>query len=134
MALNEHVPPGALMAYVESGRGETERLPGHLQACEFCGEMLEALSPTAEPNCLAEKIPDAVYKETRCPETPDAMARFLMKFMRSGVPGETLLPFFRHMNDCYDCFELFIINWSAYCDQKKSAALDRDEEDRNGAN
>ncbi len=124
MTLNEHLPPGVLMAYAESGRGETRRVPDHVRACESCSGMLEALAPTAESGRLAERIPDHVYTETCCPETPDATAQFLMKFMRSGVAGETLLPFFRHMNDCYDCFELFIVNWSAYCDQKNGAVPD----------
>ncbi len=122
-----HFRPGTLLAVVETKNPGAE-FQAHLQACDACMNAFKLFQSLTDRGSLRTEPLDSAYSEHVCPRTDEETALFLLKFLRNGLPEDLALPFYKHLNNCQDCREIFWVNWAAYCDAKSSAKNEDDNE------
>lgn len=53
-----------------------------------------------------------------CPDSDMDYLSLFLTFLNNGLSKEYAANLFKHLNDCYPCFEKFVINWNAYVSVK----------------
>ncbi len=114
-AQTEHLSFG-LQWRLASRPSETGAARRHLDACPACRAVYDCYRTYAQdqPHSDPDALPAGLTEP--CTEAPPLMARapeFFARFMLASQPEEVAVELFRHLNDCYACFETFCLNWNA---------------------
>ena len=115
-----HRSYGTMIALDQIGLNidENHEVKKHLQYCDICWENYQSLVK------FNENQRDKLLTQIDFPnffrdcENPDSRLKkictLLMIFLEADLPTQDLSKLFRHINDCYPCFESFAKNWSDY--------------------
>jgi len=106
-----HLMPGAILALSKFGNNEHSEANEHIKECKKCGALYEFIGDAFKNDVKVD-----MEAAPQCPGTDKETALYIAKFLnkKTDVLEKHALRYFKHLNDCYLCFELFCVNWSSY--------------------
>ncbi len=116
-----HLHYGKLIALAQlksnSNKGSAEML--HINGCPQCEDIYKYLvsySKSALNPSNGKSIEPFIINN--CPASDMDYIDLLLTILNDGLADEYAAKIFKHMNNCYACFEKFSIDWTAYVSVK----------------
>ncbi len=112
---NLHPIPGVLVGLAQFGEQHHIEVADHINDCAGCQELYNFVKESFKNGTIS-------YFESRpkCPTTNKEIGSYVVRFLNQNVEKNNALRCYKHLNDCYSCFELLCVNWSGYMSVRES--------------
>ena len=91
----------------------------HLNECAHCEDTYKYLVNYSNNVLTSQKNNNfEAFDISTCPDTDMDYLSLFLTFLNNGLSKELAANLFKHLNNCYPCFEKFEINWTAYVSVK----------------
>lgn len=104
-----HLLPGSMLAFAQFGLDGHVEAAKHIDECTHCGKLYKFIYEFFENGALSDFEP-----APKCPTTDKETSIYMARFLNDRVEQGMAASYYKHLNDCYSCFELFCVNWSSY--------------------
>jgi len=115
--LSKHLEYGELIALAQSEilLEKNSIKKQHIEECPRCGDLLDYLTVYSNSVLKSKNgnIGEAI-SIGNCPYSDSDFISIFFSFFTGSLPQKKTAQLLRHFNNCYPCFEAFMINWNAF--------------------